>query len=98
MNWLTVLPFEIALGLFFGYYIARRSAAEKPIKGGPVAQFFHFTAASTFIATGPTVLINAIILRVHLFPNIGIALCILAAAMLQLIIFATFESRTVKTA
>jgi hypothetical protein len=98
MNPLTVIPIEIVIGLVFGYFIAKKAAAEKPIKGGPLAQLFHYTAASTFIATGPTVLINAIVLKVHLVPNILIALCILAAAMLQLIIFAAFESRAVKTA
>jgi hypothetical protein len=90
---LPALLFEIALALFLGYFVARRSTKVRAIKGGLGAQIFHYLGASAFIGTAPAVLLSAVVLRYGLLRNILIGAAFLAAAYLFLLAYAYFEAR-----
>jgi hypothetical protein len=95
-NWLIALLIGGVLGLILGASVARKSAQQKPIKGGPVAEALHYVASSAFVAVGPTVLVTAILNReLHFFPRLlsGLAmgLSLIAVAAVCLLVFAVFE-------
>ena len=83
---------QVAFGLIVGYFVARKSNAEKPIKGGTLAQVFHYLGAATFVAVAPSVLLNGIVLKLHFVPNVLSAMAMLAVAGIFLIIHAVFEA------
>jgi hypothetical protein len=89
---------QLAIALILGYFVARKSNAEQPIKGGTLAQVFHYLGAATFVAVGPSVLLNALVLKLPFLPNVLSALAMLAVAGVFLIIYAVFEAPKVSTA
>ncbi|MEP7289956.1 MAG: hypothetical protein ABI947_29775 [Chloroflexota bacterium] len=95
-TWLLALCLDVVIGLTLGIFVARRSEAEKPIKGGTLAKVFHFLGATAFMFTAPTVLICAVILRYPLLRNVLIGVGSLACAAIFLLIYAYFEARAAK--
>jgi uncharacterized membrane protein len=94
--WAVALPVGGAIGLIVGWFVAQKSAKEKPIKGGPLASLFHYLAASAFVAVAPTVLVGAILYRAHFFPRlfqgIGLGLILLVTAAVFMLLHAVFEA------
>jgi len=90
-NWLIALLIGSALGLVFGIFVSRKSAAEKPIRGGSSARVLHYLAASAFLAAAPTVLIGAIVFKLPFVQGVSLALGLLLAAWIFLMIHALFE-------
>jgi hypothetical protein len=92
---IVVLVIQIAIALIFGYFVAHKSNVEKPIKGGVLAQIFHYLGAAVFVSVAPTVLLNAFVLRTPFLNNILLAVATMAVAMLSLILYAVFEAPTI---
>ncbi len=89
--WLVTLLIGSVFGLIVGVSVARTSAARRPIKGGPAANFFHYLGSSAFVAAAPTVLIGAIVYRLPFWSSIGLAFGLLAFVGICLIIYGAFE-------
>ncbi len=96
--WLITLAIGSAFGLIVGYFAARKSAAKKPIQGGPLANVFHYLGSSAFVAAAPTVLIGVIFFRLHFGTSISLALGLLALTVVSLIIYAAVEVRAAGSA
>ena len=96
-NWLIAITIGGAFGLVFGIFVSRKSAAQKPIRGGTVAQVFHYLGASAFMSVAPTVLVCSFLYKLHFFPRllrgIGTGFGMLAIAAVCLILYAAFEVR-----
>jgi hypothetical protein len=95
-NWLIALLLGGAFGLIVGVFAARKSAKEKPIRGGTLAKLFHYLGASAFVAVAPTVLVGSYLYKLHFFPRllrgIGLGFGLLAVAAVCLILYAVFEA------
>ncbi len=91
--WLMALGIGSVFGLIVGVFVARTSAARKPIKGGPLARFFHYLGSSAFVAAAPTVLIGVILYRLPFWSSIGLAFGLLALVAVCLIVYGMFEVR-----
>jgi hypothetical protein len=90
-NWQLALLIGIALGLVFGIVVARKSAAEKPIQGGPPAAALHYLGASAFVAAAPTVLIGAILFKLPFLQSLSLALGLLLVAWIFMMLHAALE-------
>src|SRR5437773_565518 len=90
---LLTLLLGTALGLILGFFVARKSAAEKPIRGGMAASLFHYLGASASVAVLPTILIGTFIYRLGLVRNIALAVGMLAASAICLLLYAVFEAQ-----
>ena len=93
-NWVYTLLIGGVIGLILGYFVARKSAAEKPILGGIVADLFHYLGASAFVAVAPTVLIAAVIFRLGFARDLILAFGMLAISAVCLLIHAAFEVKS----
>ncbi len=91
--WLMALLIGGVFGLIVGVFVARDSAARKPIKGGPLANVFQYLGSSAFVAAAPTVLIGAMGYRLPFWSSIGLALGLLALVGICLMIYGVFEVR-----
>jgi uncharacterized membrane protein len=95
-NWAIALLIGGAIGLIVGYFVARKSAKEQPIQGGPLAKLFHFLAASAFVSIAPTVLVGAMLYHLPFFPRlirgIGLGFGLLAVAAIFMLLYAVFEA------
>ncbi len=91
--WLMALLIGGVFGLIVGAFVARDSAAHKPIKGGPLASFFHYLGSSAFVAAAPTVLIGVFIYRLPFGSSVGLAVGLLALVAVCLIAYGMFEVR-----
>ena len=92
-HWSIAMLCGGVFGLVFGLFVSRKSATEKPVRGGSVATLFHYLGASAFVATAPTVLIGAVIFRYGLIRDLALAATMLAIAGVLLLIHATFEAQ-----
>ncbi len=93
INWLA--PFwGLLFGLVLGYFVSRRSAAEKPVRGGAAAMVFHYLGASLFVSTGPSVLVGAIFYRMPFLSLLALAFGMMALAFICLTIMAALEPTT----
>jgi len=94
-NWLIAMIVGGVFGLIFGVFVTRKSAARQPIRGGQVAQIFHYLGASAFVSVAPTVIVCSYLYKLHFFPRllrgIGTGFGMLAIAAVCLIIYAAFE-------
>jgi|SRR5579859_4715012 len=91
-DFLNVVLIGSAIGLLLGFFVARKSAAQKPLRGGFPAQAFHYLGASAFVATAPTVLIGAVVMHFGLIRDLLLAAVMLAAAFVLLVAYATFDN------
>ncbi len=90
-NWVYTLLIGAVIGLILGYFVARKSAAEKPIRGGTLASIFHYLGASAFVSVAPTVLIAAVIYRLGFARDLILVFGLLAISAVCLLIHAAFE-------
>jgi hypothetical protein len=81
------------VGLILGIFVARKSAAEKPIRGGMAASLFHYLGASASVAVLPTILIGTFVYRLGLVRNILLAVGVLVVSAVCLLLYAVFESQ-----
>jgi len=95
-SWIAVIVGGV-LGLLTGIFVARKSAAEKPIRGGALASLFHYLGASASVAVLPTILIGTFVYRLGFGRNILLAVGMLAVAAVCLLLYAFFESQTKPT-
>jgi hypothetical protein len=91
--WLVTLVIGGVFGLIVGIFIARESAVRKPIKGGPLANGFHYLGSSAFVAAAPTVLIGVIFFRLPFLSSITLAFGLLALVVICLVVYGVFEVR-----
>ena len=95
-TWAVALLIGGVIGLIAGWFVAQKSAKEKPIKGGPLASLFHYLASSAFVAIAPTVLVGAILYHAHFFPRllqgIGLGLTLLVTAAVFMLLYAVIEA------
>src|SRR5260221_5549540 len=87
-NWVYTLLIGGVIGLILGYFVARKSAAEKPIRGGTLASIFHYLGASAFVSVAPTVLIAAVIYRLGFTRDLILAIRLFAISAACLLIHA----------
>ncbi len=95
LTWAYAVLIGAIFGLIGGYFVARKSVAEKPLRGGTLATVFHYLGASAFCAAAPTVLIGAVIYRLGFLRDVILGFGLLAIAALCLLIYATAEVRVV---
>ena len=81
------------IGLILGIFVARKSAAEKPIRGGSLANVFHYVGASASVAVLPTILIGTFIYRLGLARNVLLAIGMVAVSAVCLLLYAVFEAQ-----
>lgn len=91
-TWIAVIVGGV-LGLLAGIFVARKSAAEKPIRGGVLASLFHYLGASASVTILPTILIGTFIYRLGLVRNLLLAIGMVAVSAVCLLLYAVFESR-----
>jgi len=89
--WIYAILIGAAIGLIGGYFVARKSAAEKPLKGGTLATVFHYLGASAFVAAAPTVLVASVIYRLGFLRDVILGFGLLAMAAVCLLIYAAVE-------
>jgi hypothetical protein len=97
-NWMIFWGVGLALGLVIGFFAARDSAKEKPIRGGLPAKVCHYLAASLIVSGAPTALLVSIFygqggFLTRLLTVLGIILINLAVAAVLLLGYAVFEIR-----
>src|SRR5712671_5185887 len=90
-NWIYAPLIGGIFGLVLGYFVARKSAAEKPIRGGTLGSIFHYLGASAFVSVAPTVLIAAVIYRLGFARDLILAFGMLAVSAVCLLIHAAIE-------
>ncbi len=91
-DFLNVILIGSVIGLLLGLFVARKSAAQKPILGGFPAQAFHYLGASAFVATAPTVLIGAVVMHFGLIRDLLLAAVMLGAAFVLLLAYALMDN------
>jgi hypothetical protein len=95
-NWLVALLIGGAFGLIVGAFAARRSAAQKPVKGGPAAHVFHYLGAAAFTAVAPTVLLGVFVYRLPFLGSVGLGCGLLALVAVCLVVYGIFEARVAR--
>src|SRR5258705_7391198 len=90
-TWANAVLIGLTVGLIFGVFVARKSAAEKPIKGGPLGQVLHYLGAALFVSTAPMVLVAGIVYHYPLLSNLLLALGMLASSAVFLLLYAAVE-------
>src|SRR5262245_24392308 len=90
-TWAYAVLIGAVIGLIGGYFVAGKSAAEKPLKGGTLGTVFHYLGASAFVAAAPTVLVAAVIYRLGFLRDVILGFGLLAIAAVCLVIYAAVE-------
>jgi hypothetical protein len=90
-NWLAAILVGSALALWMGYYVARKSAAKKPIQGGRAAKVLHYLGASATVAPGMMLLLGSIVFGLQFSQSLTLCLGSFALAAIFLILYAVFE-------
>ena len=95
-TWLTALLIGGAIGLIGGYYIARKSAATKPITGGSIAYICNYIASVAISAVAPTLLIGSLFLHIKIGGEFLLAVGLTLLSVVALIIFGYLETQPTK--
>ena len=92
MNNDQILALVIGAGvaIFFGAFIARKSAAEDKIHGGTVAQVFHYIASACVAGVLPVVIASLVLGNGFRF-SFPAAIGFLSVGWLALLIYAAVE-------
>lgn len=96
-NWLIAIFIGAAFGLVIGIKIARDSNAKLAVKGGPLAQTFHYLASATLTGMLPYI-ITGLIVGLSFLKLFGTALGFLALTALFLLLYGVFERASVSSA
>lgn len=89
-NWLIAVLIGAALGLLLGIKIARDSNKKQPVRGGLLAQVFHYIACSGLSGMLPFV-IAGIIIGLPFLALFGTAVGFLVLTGVSLLVYATFD-------
>src|SRR4051794_18982742 len=81
------------VGLIMGFFVARKSAAEKPIQGGTLASVFHYLGPAASVGALPTVLNGTFVYRLGLFRDVPLALTMTGASEVCLLAYPYFEAQ-----
>lgn len=88
--WQESILIGLVLGVIMAIWVAPRSAKKDAIRGGSMAQVFHFIGAALFSAVLPTVLVS-LILRGGFGVAFPLAIGLLVLAYVALLGYAVFE-------
>jgi hypothetical protein len=91
-NGLSAILVGLVLGSWLGFYVARRSERENPIKGGAPAKVFHLIGAVLLSSVSPMVLSSAFIFRVPFGQLVLTAFAMLLVAFAMFIVYAVFDA------
>lgn len=89
-DWLIAVFIGAALGLLLGIKIARDSNARQPVRGGVLAQTFHYLACAGLTGMVPFI-ISGIVVGLSFLALFGTAVGFLALTVAFLLIYAAFE-------
>jgi ABC-type Fe3+ transport system permease subunit len=95
-NWMIAILIGAVCGLVLGIKIARDSNAKLAVKGGPLAQIFHYLASASLTGMLPYI-VTGLIVGLSFLKLFGTAVGFLALTGIFLLIHAVFE-RTAATA
>lgn len=95
-EWMIAILIGTALGLVIGVKIARDSNAKLAVKGGPLAQLFHYLASASLTGM-PLYIITGIIVGLSFLKLFGTAIGFLAATAIFLLAYALFERPAAST-
>lgn len=90
LHWIFALIIGLAIGLAIGVRIARESNRKQPVKGGVMAQTFHYLACSGLSTLLPFIIVGAIF-GLQFLVLVGTAVTFLLLTGLFLLIYAGFE-------
>jgi hypothetical protein len=93
LKWLLVALIA-AFALYAGTFVARKSAAKKPIHGGPLATAFHYLGVTIGVAISPTLLVAAFVFRLPFIQYSGVCIGLFALEFVMLMLYAYFELQT----
>ncbi|HML21339.1 MAG TPA: hypothetical protein PKD09_06820 [Aggregatilinea sp.] len=89
-NWLLALLFGVMVGLALGVKIAQDSNKKQPVRGGAVAQTFHYLACAAMMSVLPFIILG-IVLGLKFLVLFGTGLGLLALTGLCLLLEASIE-------
>lgn len=95
-EWLIAILIGVVLGLVLGVKIARDSHAKLAVKGGPLAQVFHYLASASLTGM-PLYILTGIIVGLSFLKLFGTAVGFLVVTAVCLLIYAGIERTTVQT-
>ena len=97
VEWLIALFIGAALGLTIGVRIARESNRKQPVRGGKLAQAFHYLACAGLSTMLPFI-VSGLVLGLPFLALFGTALGCLALTAVFLLIYAGIERAAPSTA
>lgn len=89
-EWVIAILIGAAIGLVIGIKIARDSNKKLAVKGGPLAQLFHYLASAALTGMVPYI-ITGLIVGLSFLKLFGTAVGFLAVTALFLLIYGLFE-------
>jgi hypothetical protein len=92
-GWLQAILIGGGFAAVVGFFVARKSAARKPVQGGPLAHVFHYLGAVATVAPAPIILVGAFAFRLSFGESAALCLGTLSMAFILLIGFAALEVR-----
>ena len=95
-EWMIAILIGAACGLVLGIKIARDSNAKLAIKGGPLAQIFHYLASASLTGMLPYI-ITGLIVGLSFLKLFGTAVGFLALTGIFLLVHAQFERTAANT-
>ncbi len=90
-QWLIALLVGTGLGLWLGTFVARKSAARKPIRGGPPAHLFHYLGISASIGALLTFLIGSMLYKLPSAQSLGLCGGLFLLQFVLLVFYAFFD-------
>lgn len=95
-NLYIVALLGLTCGLIIAYFVARKSEARRPLKGGLPARIFHYLGAAFLVAVGPMILIGGIGFRLQFAQSASLCFGFLAFGFMMLMVHAFFELQSGK--
>lgn len=91
-DWLIAFVIGIAFGIVIGIKIARDSNKKVPVRGGVLAQVFHYLACASLTGMVPFI-IAGLVVGLAFLALFGTALGFLGVTALMLLIYAVIERK-----
>lgn len=88
---MTVLLIGAVIGLLLGVLMARESQRRQPVRGGLLAQLFHYLGSAAYSALIPAILV-AILAEMPILRVMATGLSFGVTAWLSLFLYGLFES------
>lgn len=90
----VIIVLVVAFGLTVGFFVARKSAAKKPLHGSHLAPVFHYLGVSVAVSITPMLLTMAFVFHLPFGPYSGVCLGMFVLEFVFLILYAMFELQT----